>query len=109
MNLEKINIGIVGLGQIGSRLYKEIISKKKDIKIKTGVSVDIVAISAKNPRKKRNFKFNKNIFYRNPISIAKNPNVDIIFELIGYSDGISKKVVELALKQKKHVITANKA
>ena len=34
MNLKNINIGIVGLGQIGGRLYKEILSKKKDIKVK---------------------------------------------------------------------------
>tara|TARA_Y100000590_G_C15740207_1_gene1020017 strand:+ start:1363 stop:2658 length:1296 start_codon:yes stop_codon:yes gene_type:complete len=105
----KINIGIVGLGQIGGRLYKEIISKKKDISIKTSKNVNIIAISAKNPRKKRNFKFKKKLFYKNPVAIAKNPNVDIIFELIGLSDGISKKVVEIALNNKKHVITANKA
>ena len=42
----KINIGIVGLGQIGSRLFKEITAKKKDIQSKTGVSINIKAISA---------------------------------------------------------------
>ncbi|MAH54312.1 MAG: homoserine dehydrogenase [Candidatus Pelagibacter sp.] len=106
---KNINIGIIGLGQIGSRLYEEILSKKKDIVIKTGVNVNILAISAKNINKKRNFKFSKKIFYKNPIYIAKDPRIDIVFELIGYSDGLSKKVVELALKNKKHVITANKA
>ena len=48
MNLKNINIGIIGLGQIGSRLYTEIQSKKKDIRLKTGINVNIVAISAKN-------------------------------------------------------------
>ena len=109
MNKEKVNVAIIGLGQIGSRLYKEILSKKKDIADKTGCNVNIVAISAKNISKKRIFKFNRKIFYKNPLLICKNANVDIIFELIGYSDGISKKVIELALKNKKHVITANKA
>ena len=52
---KKINIGIVGLGQIGSRLFKEIISKKKDISIKTGKEVNILAISAKNIKKKKKF------------------------------------------------------
>ena len=106
---KKINIGIIGLGQIGSRLYKEILSQKKDIKLKTGLTVNVTAISAKNINKKRNFKFNRKNFYKNPIDIVKNPLIDIIFELIGYSDGISKKIVDLALKNKKHVITANKA
>ena len=109
MKQKNINIGIIGIGQIGSRLYKEILSKKKDIKIKTGINLNITAISAKKLNKKRSFKFKKNIFYKNPIEIAKNPNINIIFELIGYSGGISKRVVETALKQGKHVITANKA
>ena len=109
MKIKNINIGIVGLGQIGSRLYKEIVSKKKDIKLKTGTNVNIIALSAKNINKKRNFSFNKKKFYKDPISIAKNKNVNIIFELIGFSGGISKKVVETALKNRKHVITANKA
>ena len=109
MKNKKINIGIVGIGHIGSKLYKEIISKKNDIFIKTGKNVSVIAISAKNKNKKRNFSFNKKIFYKNPLDVARNPKIDILFELIGFSDGISKKVVELALKNKKHVITANKA
>jgi len=106
---KNINIGIIGLGQIGSRLYKEILSKKKDIELKTGKKINIASISAKNIKKKRSFSFNKKKFYKNPLKITKDPNIDIIFELIGLSDGISKKVVENALINKKHVITANKA
>ena len=107
--MKKIGIGIVGLGNIGSCLYKEIISKKKDIGLKTHTNINIVAISAKNTNKKRNFKVRKNIFFKNALDITKNPKVNIVIELIGFSDGISKKVVEEALKNKKHVITANKA
>jgi len=109
MKIKNINIGIIGLGQIGARLYKEILLKKNDIKLKTGKNVNIIAISAKNINKRRNFSFNKNIFFKNPLDVVKNPKVDIIFELIGFSGGISKKIVELSLKNKKHVVTANKA
>jgi len=109
MMTKNVNIGIVGLGQIGSRLYREILSKRKDIKLKTGINVKIIAVSAKNIKKKRSFKFNKKIFFKNPLDVAKNKNINILFELIGFSDGISKKVVEAALKNNKHVITANKA
>ena len=107
--MKKIGIGIIGLGNIGSRLYKEIISKKKDIGLKTNTDINIVAISAKNINKKRSFKVRRKIFFKNPLDITKNSKVNIIIELIGKSDGISKKVVENALKNKKHVITANKA
>jgi Homoserine dehydrogenase len=107
--MKNIGIGIIGLGNIGSRLYREIISKKKDIGLKTNTKINIIAVSAKNKNKKRNFKIKKNIFFKNPIDITKNTKIDIVIELIGFSDGISKKVVESALKNKKHVITANKA
>ena len=104
-----IGIGIIGLGNIGSRFYKEIISNKREIGLKTGTNINIVGVSAKNINKKRNFKVQKNIFFKNPLDITKNPKVNIVIELIGLSDGISKKIVENALKNKKHVITANKA
>ena len=107
--MKRIGIGIIGLGNIGSRLYEEIISKKKDIGLKTSTNINIVAISAKNINKKRSFKVRRNFFFKNPLDITKNSNVNIVIELIGMSDGISKKIVESALKNKKHVITANKA
>ena len=103
------NVAIVGLGQIGSYLYKEISSKKKEIQNKTGKIVNIVAISAKNKNKKRIFKVNKKIFFSNPLKIINDKKIDILFECIGLSDGISKKIVERAIKKKVHIITPNKA
>ncbi len=107
--MKNINIALVGLGQIGVYLYNELLEKKKDIELKTGKKINIVAISAKNINKKRKFKINKKIFFNNPLKIFKKKNVDILFECIGLKDGISKKVVETALKNKIHVITPNKA
>tara|TARA_Y100000590_G_scaffold340722_2_gene388613 strand:+ start:449 stop:1738 length:1290 start_codon:yes stop_codon:yes gene_type:complete len=106
---KKINIAVVGLGQIGSYLLNEINKKKKDIQNKTGKTINVVAISAKNINKKRNFKINKKIFFKNPLNVIKKKKIDILFEVIGKTDGISKKVVEQALKNKIHVITPNKA
>ena len=104
-----INIAVVGLGQIGNYLLNELKNKKKEIKLLTGKNINVVAISAKNKNKKRKFKINKNIFYKNPFKILNHKKIDILFECIGQSDGISKKIVEKALKNKVHVITPNKA
>jgi len=106
---KNINIAIVGLGQIGNFLLNELNKKKKDIEIKTGKKITIVAVSAKNKNKKRKFKINKKIFFKNPLQIIKEKKVDILFEIIGASDGMSKKIVEASLKNKIHVITPNKA
>ena len=106
---QNVNIAIIGLGQIGNFLLNELNLKKKEIETKTGKRINIAAISAKNINKKRKFKINKKIFFKNPLEILKKKNIDIIFEAIGLSDGISKKIVEIALKNKIHVITPNKA
>ena len=104
-----VNIALVGLGQVGSYLLNELNSKKKDIETKTGKKIKVVAISAKNKNKKRNFKINKRIFYKNPLKIIDEKKIDILIEAIGASDGISKKIIEKALKNKINVITPNKA
>ena len=104
-----INIAIVGLGQVGIYLLNELNTKKKQILLKTGKKINLVAVSARSISKKRRFKVNKKIFFKNPLEIFKKVKVDILFEAIGLSDGISKKVVETALKNKIHVITPNKA
>ena len=104
-----VNIAVVGLGQVGIYLLNELNTKKKEIELKSGKKINVVAVSAKSINKKRRFKFNKKIFYKNPLEIFNKTKVDILFEAIGLSDGISKKVVETALKNKIHVITPNKA
>ena len=62
-------IAIIGLGQVGNYLYRELNLRKKDIEIKTGKKIQIVAISSRNKNKKRKFKIDKKIFYSNPLKI----------------------------------------
>ena len=54
-------IGIIGLGQIGNYLYRELNLKKKYIETKTSKKIQIIGISAKNKNKRRKYKIDKNI------------------------------------------------
>ena len=76
------NIAIVGLGQIGIYLYNELNYKKKEIELKTGNKIKIVAISAKNRNKKRTFKINKKIFYDNPLRIFKEKKIILFLSFL---------------------------
>ncbi len=106
---EKINIAIVGFGNIGSCFYKILEKNKIDISVKTGKIPIVKYISARNFKKKRSVKIPKSKWIKNPLTLPYKKDVDIIVELVGGSDGIAKKIVFSSLKNRKHVITANKA
>ena len=106
---KKINIAIAGFGNIGSYFYKFLEKNKINISIKTGKIPLIKYICAKNINKKRLIKIPKSKWINNPLNLSFMDDVDIIVELIGGSEGVAKKLVFSALRNKKHVITANKA
>ena len=106
---EKVNIAIVGFGNIGSYFYKLLKKNKNKISIKTGKIPLVKYISARNINKKRLVKIPKSKWIKNSLSLPLMDDVDIIVELIGGSEGVTKKLVFSALRNKKHVITANKS
>ena len=108
-NKKKLNIVIVGLGNIGSYLYKYLKSNKDILAKKNNCIPNVIFVSAKNKNRKRNININKKKWLKNYLDATKLKNVDVIVELIGGAEGPAKKLVFKALKNNKHVVTANKA
>ena len=106
---KKMNIVIVGLGNIGSYLYNYLKKNRKILFNKTNTIPNIYYVSAKSLGKKRSFKISKNLWLKDCLLAPKIKEVDIIIELIGGAEGTAKKLVFEALRNKKHVVTANKA
>tara|TARA_Y100000816_G_C26062916_1_gene558324 strand:+ start:19 stop:1317 length:1299 start_codon:yes stop_codon:yes gene_type:complete len=106
---KKINIAIVGLGNIGSNLYKHLITNKQSIIEKNNINFEVKYVSAKNKNKKRKIKIPKNKWLHNYLDASRLHDIDIVVELIGGADGAAKKLVYNSLLNKKHVITANKS
>ena len=107
--MKQLNIGIAGLGNVGSALIQTVEENKNYFLNKTDVSLNIVGISAKTKNKKRNFNISNYAWYDDPREMSKNDQFDVIIELIGEEKGISYEIIELALRNKKHVVTGNKA
>ncbi len=107
--MKKINIAIIGLGNIGSYLYKYLNDNIKILTEKNNCLPIIKYVSAKNKKRKRGIKIDKKKWLKSYLDATKKTDVDVIVELIGGSEGPAKKLVFNALKNKKHVVTANKA
>ena len=76
---------------------------------KNNCTPNILYVSAKNKKRKRNLRIKKEQWLKNYIDATNKKEVDLIIELIGGAEGPAKKLVFRALRNKKHVVTANKA
>ena len=109
--MKNLNICIAGLGNVGSAVVSVIEKNSQYIKNKCNLSIDILAVSAKNKNKERNFNLKYYKWIENPMDLLNinDAKPDILIELIGYEKDISYKLVKTALSQKIHVVTGNKA
>ena len=107
--MRTLNIAIIGLGNIGGYLFKYLQDNKKILTEKNNCLPVIKYVGVKNLKKRRKIKFRKTQLLKNYLEATKKKDVDLIVELIGGAEGPAKKLVFNALKNKKHVVTANKA
>ena len=106
--MEKIDIGLVGFGTVGSGVVKVLKARANLLKKKLGVKIHLKKICDVNLRRKRQVAVNPALLTRKVRNILDDPQIKIVVELIG---GIhpAKEIIIQALKNKKHVVTANKA
>jgi homoserine dehydrogenase len=106
--MRKINIGIIGLGNIGTGAVKILGSRKSLLAQKIETEIVIKKICDKDLARKRDIAIDKALLTNDAYEIINDPAIDIVVELIG---GINpaKEFILAALKKGKHVVTANKA
>ncbi len=104
-----IGVAIAGLGTVGAGVVK-ILSQQADMLAqRAGRRLEIRAVSARNREQERGIDISGYKWFDNCLDMAELEDVDIVIELIGGSHGTAKALVEAALANGKHVITANKA
>jgi homoserine dehydrogenase len=104
-----LKLGLAGIGTVGCGLLRLIESRQDVLETRAGRAVKVVAVSARNKRKKRDVDLSNFRFVSNAVALATDPEIDVFVELIGGKDGVAKDAVEAALRAGKHVVTANKA
>ncbi|MBN2831668.1 MAG: homoserine dehydrogenase [Candidatus Omnitrophica bacterium] len=106
--MKKINIGLIGFGNIGSGVVRILRDKKSLLSKKTGLDINIRRICDKDISSKRSISVEKSLLTRNPKDIIEDPQIDIMVELIGGIHPARELIIE-ALKRGKNIVTANKA
>ena len=109
MNDKPFNIGIAGLGTVGTGVVQIIERNHPVIKEKIGRNIEIKAISARNRSKSRNINLNGYEWVDDVISLSSRDDLDCIVEVIGGTGNPSKALVEQSIRAGKHLVTANKA
>jgi len=106
--MEKINVGLIGFGNVGSGVVKILRERKSLLSGKIGLEINIKKVCDKDLARKRNVGLDKTLFTRDAKEIIYDPAIDIVVELIG---GIhpAKEFITEALKNGKNIVTANKA
>ena len=102
-------IGLAGLGTVGAGVIKVIQENSDLIKARCGRDVEIICVTASSRDKDRGVDISAYDWSDSLEKMASDERLDAIIEMIGGSEGQTKDFVEAALKNKKHVVTANKA
>lgn len=105
----KLRIGIAGLGTVGAGVVKILQAHGADIARRAGKEIAITAVHARDAKKDRGVDVSQYGWEKDIAALATRDDVDVVVELIGGDDGPAKSLVENSLKNKKHVVTANKA
>lgn len=103
-----INIGLLGLGTVGSGVFDIIKDKQEMLKRATGKNIQISKILVKDTSKDRGLDVAPGILTDNIDDILENPEIDIVVEVMGGID-FAYECMKKALKSGKSVVTANKA
>lgn len=104
---ESINVGLCGLGTVGSGVVKILENHKRDIVHQVGCPIEVKKILVNDVNKKRDEAVDSALLTSNVEELVEDPEIDVIVEVMGGIDG-TYKVLEKALQNKKHIVTANK-
>jgi len=106
--MKKINVGLIGFGNVGSGVVKILRERRSFLAEKIGLEINVKKVCDKDFGRRRNVSVEGKLLTRDASEVINDPQIDIVVELIG---GIhpAKEFITEALKKGKNVVTANKA
>ena len=104
-----LRVGLAGLGTVGSAVAGQIQRARAELTGRAGRPIDVVAYASKDPPKDSSLDLSGARKAADPLSLARDPAIDVFVELMGGEGDPAKSSVEAALAIGRPVVTANKA
>lgn len=108
MSAQPLRVGLAGLGTVGGGTWEVLARNAEEIRRRAGRSIAITAVADLDAAKAQALTKGSARFTADAMALAKDAEIDVVIELIG-GYGFAKEFVLEAIRQGKHVVTANKA
>jgi len=106
--MKPLRIGLLGIGTVGGGTFDVLTRNAEEISRRAGRPITITHVADKNLTLANQVVAGRAVVIEDAMSIVKNPDIDVVIELIG-GYGIAKALILEAISNGKHVVTANKA
>ncbi len=106
--MNSIKVGLLGIGTVGSGTFEVLRRNQAEIRRRAGRGIEIVAVSRRDTAQAHRVVGSAATVHADPFEIVRNPDIDIVIELIGGTT-LARELVLEAISRGKHVVTANKA
>lgn len=106
--MNPIKVGLLGIGTVGSGTYNVLKRNQEEIRRRAGRGIEIAVVADLNTERARELTGGEVEVVADANEVVNRPDIDIVVELIG-GYGVARELVLKAIRNGKHVVTANKA
>jgi homoserine dehydrogenase len=107
MSARPLNVGLIGLGTVGSQVAERMLSWGPQLSRRAGVELCLKRVLVRDPAKRRSIQIDPELLTTDPSRVLDDPAVEVLIEVAG-GDEPMRSYIERAIESGKHVITANK-
>jgi homoserine dehydrogenase len=107
VTVRRVNIGVLGYGNVGGALVQLIEQRRGAISARTGLDLHVTRVAVRDLAKPRAAPLAPGVLVDDPVAVVADPDVDVVVELMGGVEPARRLILD-ALSRGKPVVTGNK-